>query len=130
MRKHRRHFLYYMARYLSCFLRMKRLQLSILFFMLGFVAQATVFTPTTLPNPKVQDQRNYVCNPDEIVGTNEVMLLNRLAQQLEDSTQVELCVIAVNSIGEMDAFDFCYEVFQRWGIGRKARIRGYCYFLP
>lgn len=79
--------------------------------MLGFVAQAAVFTPTTLPNPKVQDQRNYVCNPDEIVATNEVMFLNRLARQLEDSTQVELCVVAVNSIGEMDAFDFVTRFF-------------------
>ena len=96
---------------MSCFWCMKRLQLSILFILFGFVAQAAVFTPTTLPNPKAQDHRNYVCNPDEIVATNEVMFLNRLARQLEDSTQVELCVVAVNSIGEMDAFDFCYEVF-------------------
>ncbi len=97
--------------------------------MLGFVAKATVFTPTTLPNPKVQDQRNYVCNPDEIVATNEVMFLNRLARQLEDSTRVELCVIAVNSIGEMDAFDFCYEVFQRWGIGKEGKNTGVLLFL-
>lgn len=97
--------------------------------MLGFVAQATVFTPTTLPNPKVQDQRNYVCNPDEIVATNEVMFLNRLARQLEDSTQVELCVVAVNSIGEMDAIDFCYEVFQRWGIGKEGKNTGVLLFL-
>ena len=97
--------------------------------MLGFMAQATVFTPTTLPNPKVQDQRNYVCNPDEIVATNEVIFLNRLARQLEDSTQVELCVVAVNSIGEMDAFDFCYEVFQRWGIGKEGKNTGVLLFL-
>ena len=97
--------------------------------MLGFMAQATVFTPTTLPNPKVQNQRNYVCNPDEIVATNEVIFLNRLARQLEDSTQVELCVVAVNSIGEMDAFDFCYEVFQRWGIGKKGKNTGVLLFL-
>ena len=114
---------------MSCFWCMKRLQLSVLFFMLGFMAQATVFTPTTLPNPKVQNQRNYVCNPDEIVATNEVIFLNRLARQLEDSTQVELCVVAVNSIGEMDAFDFCYEVFQRWGIGKKGKNTGVLLFL-
>ena len=118
-----------MARYLSCFWCMKRLQLSILFILFGFVVQAAVFTPTTLPNPKAQDYRNYVCNPDEIVATNEVIFLNRLAQQLEDSTQVELCVVAVNSIGEMDAFDFCYEVFQRWGIGKEGKNTGVLLFL-
>ena len=108
---------------------MKRVKLFIVFFMLGFVAQAAVFTPTTLPNPKAQDRSNYVCNPDEIVATNEVIFLNRLAQQLEDSTQVELCVVAVNSIGEMDAFDFCYEVFQRWGIGKEGKNTGILLFL-
>ena len=108
---------------------MKRLQIAILFILFGFVAQAAVFTPTTLPNPKVQNQRNYVCNPDKIVASSEVMFLNRLARQLEDSTQVELCVVAVNSIGEMDAFDFCYEVFQRWGIGKKGKNTGVLLFL-
>ena len=108
---------------------MKRVKLFIVFFMLGFVAQAAVFTPTTLPNPKAQDRSNYVCNPDGIVASSEVIFLNRLAQQLEDSTEVELCVIAVNSIGEMDAFDFCYEVFQRWGIGKEGKNTGVLLFL-
>ena len=117
------------ARYLSCFWCMKRVKLFILFFMLGLVAQAAVFTPTTLPNPKTHDNRNYVCNPDEIVASSEVMFLNRLAQQLEDSTQVELCVVAVNSIGEMDAFDFCYEIFQRWGIGKEGKNTGVLLFI-
>jgi uncharacterized protein len=38
-------------------------------------------------------------------------------------------VIAVNSIGEMDAFDFCYEVFQRWGIGKEGKNTGVLLFL-
>jgi uncharacterized protein len=93
------------------------------------MAQAAVYTPISLPNPKAQDVRNYVCNPDGIVASSEVLFLNRLAQQLEDSTEVELCVIAVNSIDEMDAFDFCYEVFQRWGIGKEGKNTGILLFL-
>ena len=108
---------------------MKRIKLFFLFLLLGFGAQAAVYTPTSLPNPKAHDINNYVCNPDEIVDSSEVRFLNRLAQQLEDSTLVELCVVAVNSIGEMDAFDFCYEVFQRWGIGKKGKNTGVLLFL-
>ena len=108
---------------------MKRLNLLLAFSLLAILVQAKVYMPTTLPNPKVQDYHNYVCNPDEIVATSEVIFLNRLAWQLEDSTQVELCVVAVNSIGEMDAFDFCYEVFQRWGIGKKGKNTGVLLFL-
>ena len=108
---------------------MKRLNLLFAFSLLAVLVQAMVYTPTSLPNPKVQDMGNYVCNPDEIVASSDVVLLNRLARQLEDSTQVELCVVAVNSIGEMDAFDFCYEVFQRWGIGKEGKNTGVLLFL-
>ena len=108
---------------------MKRLNLLFAFSVLAILVQAMVYTPTSLPNPKAQDISNYVCNPDEIVASSEVLFLNRLARQLEDSTQVELCVVAVNSIGEIDAFDFCYEVFQRWGIGKEGKNTGVLLFL-
>lgn len=108
---------------------MKRIHLLVISLLLAFVAQAVEYTPVTLPNPKVQDHSNYVANPDHIIASEEVLFLNRLARQLEDSTQVELCVVAVNSIGEMDAFDFCYELFQRWGIGKEGKNTGVLLFL-
>lgn len=108
---------------------MKRIHLLIISLLLAFVAQAAEYTPTTLPNPKAQDHNNYVANPDLIIASEEVLFLNRLARQLEDSTQVELCVVAVNNIGEMDAFDFCYELFQRWGIGKEGKNTGVLLFL-
>ena len=108
---------------------MKRIHLLVISLLLAFVAQAAEYTPTTLPNPKAQDRSNYVANPDHIIAGEEVLFLNRLARQLEDSTQVELCVVAVNSIGEMDAFDFCYELFQRWGIGKEGKNTGVLLFL-
>lgn len=82
-----------------------------------------------MPNPKEHSHYNYVCNPDEIVDNSDVAFLNQLAQQLEDSTEVELCVVAVESIGEIDAFDFCYELFQRWGIGKEGKNTGVLLFL-
>ena len=108
---------------------MKRIHLLVISLLLAFVAQAAEYTPVTLPNPKAQDRSNYVANPDHIIAGEEVLFLNRLARQLEDSTQVELCVVAVNSIGEMDAFDFCYELFQRWGIGKEGKNTGVLLFL-
>ena len=108
---------------------MKRIHIFFTFLLLGLTTQAAVYTPKTLPNPKANDRYNYVCNPDEIVATNDVLLLNRLARQLEDSTEVELCVVAVNSIGENEAFDFCYELFQRWGIGKEGKNTGVLVFL-
>lgn len=118
-----------MARYLSCHLCMKRITIIISLLLLALGVRAAVYTPTSLPNPKEQDHRNYVCNPDAIVEQSDVHFLNRLAYDLEQLTQVELCVVAVESIGETDAFDFCYELFQRWGIGKEGKNTGVLLFL-
>lgn len=108
---------------------MKRIKLFFIFLLISIAAQAVAYTPLSLPNPKEKNRYDYVCNPDGIVENSEVLFLNHLARQLEDSTQVELCVVAVNSIGEMDAFDFCYELFQRWGIGKEGKNTGVLLFL-
>ncbi len=108
---------------------MKQIGIIISVLLFGITAQAAVYTPTSLPNPKEINRYDYVCNPDGIVDSNEVIALNRLARQLEDSTEVELCVVAVESIGEMETFDFCYELFQRWGIGKEGKNTGVLVFL-
>ncbi len=98
----------------------------LLFFtlLLSVVAIANTYSPGTLPNPKRGGQGCYVCNPDSIIKAEDVNYLNRCAQQLEQTTDVELCVVAVKDIGEYDAFDFSYELFQRWGIGKEGKNTG------
>lgn len=108
---------------------MKKLATLIILLCCTFAANAVEYTPTSLPNPKAKDRYNFVCNPDHIVGESDVAFINRLANQLEDSTGVELCVVAVNSIGQLDAFDFCYELFQRWGIGKEGKNTGVLLFV-
>lgn len=108
---------------------MKRITFIFACLWLSMIAQATVYTPTSLPNPKVQDRYSYVCNPDRIVNSSDILFLNRLAKQLEDSTMVELCIVAVSSIGNSNAFEFCYELFQRWGIGKEGKNTGVLIFL-
>ena len=67
---------------------MKQIGIIISVLLFGITAQAAVYTPTSLPNPKEINRYDYVCNPDGIVGSSEVLALNRLARQLEDSTEV------------------------------------------
>ena len=88
------------------------------------VVQAAVYTPSSVPDPKVQGQGFYVSNPDAILADSDVVWLNTCAQKLDAATHVELCVVALQSIGESEAFDFAYELFQRWGIGRKNQNAG------
>lgn len=90
----------------------------------GTMVQAAEYTPSTVPDPKKNGQEFYVSNPDSILGIDDVEFLNTCAGQLQAVTQVEMCVVALGSIGDMDCFDFCYELFQRWGIGGKNKNTG------
>lgn len=85
---------------------------------------AAVYTPSSVPDPKKNGQGCYVANPDRLLADSDVVWLNTCAQKLDAATHVELCVVALQSIGESDAFDFAYELFQRWGIGRKDQNAG------
>lgn len=86
--------------------------------------QATTYTPRTVANPRLQLPVSNVANPDLIIDATDVAFLDRCAQMLEHETQVELCVVALQSIGDADAFNFSYELFQRWGIGQKGKNTG------
>ena len=92
--------------------------------LIGALAYAAEYTPSTVPDPKQAGQQFYVANPDTILSADDVAFLNECALDLEKQTQAELCVVALGSIGEMDCFDFCYELFQRWGIGGKNKNTG------
>ena len=83
-----------------------------------------VYTPQTVPDPKEKGQWEYVANPDNILSAEDVHFLNACARSLQDSTSVELCVAALGNIGEMDMFDFCYQLFQTWGVGGEGRNTG------
>ena len=91
---------------------------------LAMAVQAAVYTPASVPNPKKQGQAFYVANPDAILPDSSVAWLNNCAARLEDATRVQLCVVALESIGESEAFDFAYELFQRWGLGREGQNTG------
>ena len=91
---------------------------------LAMTMQAAVYTPASVPNPKTQGQAFYVANPDAILPDSSVIWLNTCAARLESATRVELCVVALESIGESEAFDFAYELFQRWGLGREGQNTG------
>jgi len=85
---------------------------------------AAEYTPSSVPDPKAKGQACYVSNPDAILADSDVIFLNRCAASLEQRTRVEMCVVAVGSIGSMDCFDFTYELFQRWGLGKEGQNTG------
>ena len=102
---------------------MKKLLLLLTIF-LAAVAQAGTYTPSSVPNPKNQGQDFYLSNPDGIISEEYETYINDLSKNLYAKTLVEIATVALESIGDMDAFDFSYELFQRWGIGGKGKNTG------
>ena len=102
------------------------LRLSLVAFIsaISFAASAAVYSPATVPDPKQFGQGYYVSNPDTIISQDDVDYINHCCRLLEDSTQVELAVVVLGSIGDYEPFDFGYELFQRWGIGKAGKNTG------
>ena len=95
----------------------------------ALAVQARVYLPADVPNPKAQGQRCYVSNPDAIITDSDRVFLNACAARLERETSAEMCIVALESIGEMSCFDFTYELFQRWGIGKEGKNTGVMVFF-
>lgn len=105
-----------MRNYLRC--------LSIVFAALPLMVSAAVYSPATVPNPKQFGQGCYVSNPDSILNEDDVAYLNQCCRMLEDSTEVEMAIVVLGSIGNYEPFDFGYELFNRWGIGKAGKNTG------
>lgn len=91
--------------------------------------QAVTYTPQTVPNPRVTDASAYVANPDGILTAEQVRAIEQVAQQLYQTTGVEMVTVALGNIGYEDAFDFSVALFNQWGIGRKGDNTGLLIFF-
>ena len=91
--------------------------------------QAVVYTPSTVPHPRRMDATAFVSNPDAILSISEVAAIQRVAQQLNQATGVELVTVVLNDIGDADAFIFSLELFNRWGIGDREKKNGVLVFF-
>lgn len=99
---------------------MKYLTLFLLLFSKLVYGQYTV---ESVPNQKLING-SYVSNPDGVLDAGTVADIDALLRALEDSTTVQVAVVALNSIGDADVFEFAQELFTRWGIGSKAGNNG------
>ncbi len=87
-------------------------------------ASSKDFTVKTIPNVRLQNHTNHVSNPDRILTQSDVDRINELLNKLENSTSIEVAVVAVHSIGYNDARSFATELFNHWGIGKKEDDNG------
>lgn len=85
---------------------------------------AATYSPATVPDPKQFGQDCYVSNPDSILNADDVAYLNQCCRLLEDTAEVEMAIVVLESIGNYEPFDFGFELFNRWGIGKAGKNTG------
>jgi len=81
-------------------------------------------TAHSVPNPRPTSAR-HVANPDGIIDAAHLAQIEHLLARLEADKGVQVAVVAVSDIDSpSDVFEFAQALFERWGIGDRARDDG------
>ncbi len=91
---------------------------------IGAQAMADAYTVENVPNVRLSDVRQYVSDPSGILSVSSRDTINAVCAQVERKSGVETAVVMLPSIGDADEFDFAQSLFERWGIGKKAKDNG------
>lgn len=91
------------------------------FLLFPLQAQEKVYTVDNLPKVHLQNKMQYVCNPAGILSQAACDSIDSMLYALEQQTGIETVVAVVPSIGEEDCFDFCHQLLNKWGVGKKAK---------
>ncbi len=83
----------------------------------------TIFTVDNVPDPYQLDN-GYVSDPANLLADTDYRRLNTQLRALADSTDVELLLVLLPSIGSEVPKDFATRLFERWQIGQAARDNG------
>jgi uncharacterized protein len=105
---------------------MNKNRLVLLFFMLlGAVCTvAREYKVEEVPMVHLQDKTRYVSNPDNILSSSVVATMDSLLFSLEQSTGIQVVVVAVTDIAGGDCFDFAYRLGKENGVGQEGRDNG------
>ncbi|MBP5455487.1 MAG: TPM domain-containing protein [Paludibacteraceae bacterium] len=72
----------------------------------------------------LEDSTRYVCNPDGILSEDSVAQMDAMIEYLEDSTSIQIVVVAVEKIESGDCFQFATDLGNLHGIGQKKKNNG------
>ena len=94
------------------------------FLLIPLQAQEKVYTVDNLPKVHLQNKTQYVCNPAGVLSQAACDSIDAMLYALEQQTGIETVVATVPSIGEEDCFDFCHQLLNKWGVGKKDKNNG------
>lgn len=95
-----------------------------IFLLTPIKAQEKVYTVDNLPKVHLQNKMQYICNPAGILSQAACDSIDSMLYALEQQTGIETVVAVVPSIGEEDCFNFCHQLLNKWGVGKKGKDNG------
>ncbi len=87
-------------------------------------AQEKSYTVKTVPNVHLQDERQYISDPDKILSAEARTEINQTLYALDQETGIEVAVAVLPSIGSEDCFEFAHQLLSEWGVGKKEKDNG------
>lgn len=106
-----------------CKFSLRILLFFILFTSLGLFAQETVYTTTSVPNPK-DFGGGWVSDPNNYLSAEDRAQLNSIITAVENKSTAQIAVVIVPSIGTEVPKDFAIDLFKLWGIGQAQKDNG------
>ncbi|MGL4851481.1 MAG: TPM domain-containing protein [Phocaeicola sp.] len=85
---------------------------------------AKEYTVKEIPMVHLQDKRRFVSNPDQVLSSQSVDLIDKMLYNLQEETGIQVLVVAVTGIEGGDCFDFAHRLGQENGIGQRERDNG------
>lgn len=67
----------------------------------------------------LNDSTRYVSNPDGILSPSSVAKIDNMLRTLEDSTSIQVAVIAVENVEGGDCYNFALNVGNKYGVGHR-----------
>ncbi|WP_244887292.1 TPM domain-containing protein [Lysinibacillus odysseyi] len=78
--------------------------------------------------PSKPAYNNYVYDYGNVLEDDVEKQMVQVLQQLEKSTSNEVVVMTIDTIGDLDAFEFGTRMMREWGIGQKEKNNGMLIF--
>lgn len=87
-------------------------------------AAARPYAVREIENVQLSDRTRFTSNPDGILSERAVARIDSVCLALRERGAAQVAVVAVDEIAGDDLFDYAYELFSSWGVGRREESNG------
>ena len=85
------------------------------------VSTSETWSADNIPMPHLEDESQYVANPDKVLSKETVDSMNAMLQRMDKELNVETAFAVVNHVEGEEAFRLAQDMGNKYGVGRNDR---------